>query len=397
MFYKKCGESFLTLFCLIASLLRTGKARDMAKQIRKMKGRIGIGIIGTGFARRVQIPAFLACDDVSIVSIASGTIENARAAAAEFAILNATADWRETACHAEVDLVCITTPPNLHRKMALFAIREGKHVLCEKPMAMNTVEAEEMAAAADGKPLLALIDHELRFQPGRLRAYDMLRDGAIGKIRHAKAIFQAPHRGDTALPWNWWSDASTGGGALGAIASHIIDSFQWFLDTDISSISCQLQTHIKERRDAAGEMRKVTSDDESNMLLRFADGELTDDATGIASISMTELPEYRNRLEFYGTNGSMRLDHRGELYLAKPGQDDWAEIETDLGTTIDGVPDTGFARAFRAFAPKIIDAIRDGSGFIEHAATFKDGVRVQRVLDAARESDASRKVVSIGQ
>lgn len=352
-------------------------------------------MLGTGFARRVQIPAFLACDDVSITSIASGNIENAQAAAVEFGIGHATADWRETVSNPDVDLVCITTPPNLHREMALFALERGKHVLCEKPMAMNMAEAQELAAVAARKPLLALIDHELRFQPGRLLSYHMLRDGAIGKIRHAKAIFRAPHRGDTGLPWNWWSDASAGGGALGAIASHIIDSFHWFLDTDISSVSCQLQTHIKKRRDALGEMRKVTSDDESNMLLRFTDSDLTEDATGIVSISMTEMPEYRNRIEFYGTNGSMRIDHRGELYLAKRGEDDWTEIKTDLGTAIDGVPDTGFARAFSAFAPRIIDAIRCGLVSIPHAATFEDGVRVQRVLDGARESDATRKVVTI--
>ncbi len=346
-------------------------------------------MIGTGFARRVQIPAFLACENASVVSIASGEIENARSAAAEFAIAHATADWRETVLHPDVDLVCITTPPILHRQMALFVIKQGKHVLCEKPMAMNVAEAEEMTAAAAGTRVLALLDHELRFQPGRLLAYDMLRGGEIGKIRHAKAIFQAPHRGDAALSWNWWSDAAAGGGALGAIGSHIIDSFHWFLDTEISSVSCQLNTHIKERRDASGTLRKVTSDDESNMLLRFSDGDLTEGATGLVSISMTELPEYRNRLEFYGTNGSIRIEHRGELYLAKPGDDDWTAVDTDLGTTIVGVPDTGFARAFMAFAPRIVDAIRGGSTSIEGAATFEDGVRVQRVLDAARESDAT--------
>lgn len=386
-------------------------------EIQYVKDKIGIGIIGTGFARRVQIPAFLSCQGAALVSIASGNIENARAAAVEFEIGHVTADWRETIAHPDADLVCITTPPKLHREMTLFALEQGKHVLCEKPMAMNTAEAEEMAAAAAGKPLLALIDHELRFQPGRQRAYAMIREGVIGKIRHAKAIFRAPHRGDPSVPWNWWSDAGMGGGALGAIASHIIDSFQWFLDADISSVSCQLQTHIKERRDSSGEMRRVTSDDESNMLLRFADGDLTEDATGIVSVSMTEFPRYQNRLEFYGTAGSMRIDHRGELSVAKSGDDNWTDIEVDLGEppparvsplgdslpakrspkgdTLAGVPDTGFSRAFMAFAPRIIDALRGGKTCVDGAATFDDGVRIQRVLDAARESDASKRVIDL--
>ena len=360
-----------------------------------MTKKVGIGIIGTGFARKVQIPAFLACADAQVVSVASGSIENAESTAREFGIAHFTADWRETVSHPDVALVCITTPPILHREMVLSALEQGKHVLCEKPMAMNVAEAAEMTEAAQGTGLLAMIDHELRFQPGRLNAFEMLRAGEIGKIRHAKYNFRAPHRGDASLPWNWWSDAAQGGGALGAIASHVIDSFQWFLGTGISSVSCQLQTHIKERKDSGGAMRNVTSDDESNMLLRFADGELTDDATGLVSVSMTEMPAYQNSIEFFGSSGAMRIDGRGELFIAKTGDTEWREIETDLGTAIDGVPDTGFSRGFRSFAPKIVEAIRNRETHIEQAATFEDGLQVQRVLDAARESNESGCAVNL--
>jgi len=345
-------------------------------------------------ARRVQIPAFLACEGAWIASVSSGSVENAQATADDFGIGHFSSDWRDTVLHPEVDLVCITTPPNLHREMALFALEHGRHVLCEKPMAMNVAEADEMTAAAEGKPVLALIDHELRFQPGRQQAFQMLRDGAIGKIRHAKAVFQAPHRGDPALPWNWWSDASVGGGALGAIGSHIIDSFHWFLDADISSISCQLQTHIKERTDTSGDVRRVTSDDESNMLLRFADGDLTEDATGLVSISMTEVPTYQNRMEFYGSLGAISIDHRGDLMVAKAGDSDWSKIEVDAGRMIAGAPDTGFAGAFATFAPTLIDAIIKGASAVSDAATFEDGLRVQRALDAARESSEFRRAVN---
>ncbi len=296
-----------------------------------MKNIVGIGIIGTGFARRVQIPAFLACDGAWIASVASGSLENARSTADEFGIGHFSTDWRDTVMHPEVDLVCITTPPNLHREMTLFAIEHGRHVLCEKPMAMNVAEAQEMTAAAAGKPVLALIDHELRFQPGRQVARNMLQDGAIGKIRHAKAIFQAPHRGNANLPWNWWSDASAGGGALGAINSHIIDSFNWFLGSPIESVYCQLQSHIKERRDASGAAKPVTSDDEANMLLRFADGEITSDATGLVSVSMLEYPKYRNRMEFFGSDGALRIDYRGDVFITKSGENSWREIDVDLG------------------------------------------------------------------
>jgi len=113
-----------------------------------MKETVGVGIIGTGFARRVQIPGFLACENALVVSVASGGIENARSTAEEFDIGHYTADWKETAAHAEVDIVCITTPPAYHKEMALFAIEHGKHVLCEKPMAMNVAEAEDLTQEA---------------------------------------------------------------------------------------------------------------------------------------------------------------------------------------------------------------------------------------------------------
>lgn len=358
-----------------------------------MKEIVRVGIIGTGFARKVQIPAFVAAG-AEIASVASGSLENARSTAEEFGAPHFTDDWRETVSRGDVDLVCITTPPKLHRDMTLLALEHGKHILCEKPMAMNVAEAEEMTKAAEGKDVLALIDHELRFQPGRQKALAMIRDGAIGKVRHTRYNFQAPHRGDPNVPWNWWSDITEGGGALGAINSHIIDSFHFLLETDISSVFCQLQTQIKQRRDASGETRDVTTDDQANMILRFADGEFTDDATGLVSVSMTEGPGYVNRIELFGDGGAMRIDHRGELYLAKRGEADWAEIKADIGEAIDGVADTGFSRGFMQFAPEIVKAIKSGSTQIEHAATFHDGLRVQRVLDAARESNAGWKQIT---
>ena len=352
-----------------------------------MKEKVGIAVIGTGFARKVQIPAFAACEDARVVSVASGREQNARAAAEEFDIPHFTADWRESVAREDVDLVCITSPPNLHKEMTIFAFEQGKHVLCEKPMAMNVSEAEEMLEACRNANVLALIDHELRFQPGRQKAFEMLREGAIGIIRHAKYSFRSPFRGDPGVPWNWWSDAAQGGGALGAINSHVIDSFNWFLGTTVSSVSCQLQTHVKQRRDANGEMREVTTDDEANMLLRFADSELTDNATGLVSVSMIEQGEYRNRIEIFGTKGAIRVDHRGEVFCVKSGETEWSQVEAEMGRPIPGVPDTGFSRGFMEFAPAIVSAIREGRTEIENAATFEDGVKVQRVLDAARESD----------
>jgi predicted dehydrogenase len=170
----------------------------------------------------------------------------------------------------------------------------------------------------------------------------------------------------------------------------------WFLDAEISEIFCQLQTHIKQRKDSkTNELRDVTTDDEANLIVRFADGDLTADATGSISISMTEYPKYQNRMEFFGSQGALRVEARGEVFLGKADSKDWAEIETDLGKNVEGVPDTGFARGFMNFAPEIVAAILEGKNEIENAATFEDGVKVQKILDAAHESNETGCLVKI--
>jgi predicted dehydrogenase len=359
-----------------------------------MNDKVGIGIIGTGFARNVQIPAFLACDTVEIVSVASGSLENAESTANEFGINHFTDNWRETVEREDVDLVCITTPPTQHYDQSLYAISKGKHILCEKPMAMSVAEAEEMTAKAREKGVLALIDHELRFQNGRQEAFEMLRNGAIGKVRHARYIFRNPMRGDANLPWNWWSDKTQGGGALGAIGSHIIDSFLWFLEAEISEVFCKLQTSVKKRADSEGILREVTSDDESNLILQFADGDLTENATGSISISVVEFPDYQHFIEFSGTTGAMRIGYKGELFVTERSEG-WREIETEIGKSVDGIFDSGFPSAFMSFAPIIVEAICAGKKSVEHAATFADGLKVQKVLDAAHKSNETGCSVKI--
>jgi predicted dehydrogenase len=361
-----------------------------------MSEKIRIGIIGTGFAKTVQIPAFQKIAEAEIVSVASAHLENAEKVAKDFEIPHWTDNWRETIERKDVDLIVITTPPKLHREMTLYALEHEKHILCEKPMAMNAVEALEMWKKSKEKNVMTLIDHELRFQTGRQKAFEMIRSGEIGKIRHANYNFRAPNRGEPHLPWNWWHDISQGGGNLGASISHIFDTFRWFLDTEISSVFCQLQTQVKQRRDEqTGEMRDVTTDDQVNALLRLHDSEFTEDMTANISASMVEYPKYQNRVEFFGTKGAIRIEHRGEIFIGRAGENDWKLVETDLGEMVEGAPDTGFSRGFIVFAKEIITALKNGKTNIEHAATFEDGYKIQLALDAARESDKQGCVVKL--
>src|SRR5207248_3264473 len=173
--------------------------------------------------RTTQIPGFKNCDRARVVAIASGRRDHAEKVAREFDIKHVESSWRALVARDDVDLVSIVTPPVKHCEMTLAALENGKAVLCEKPMAMNAVEARRMTESAREAGVLALIDHELRFLPGRLKMRELLQNGEIGKVKHAKLTFRADSRADLNRPWNWWSDKTQGGGALGAIGSHVID------------------------------------------------------------------------------------------------------------------------------------------------------------------------------
>jgi predicted dehydrogenase len=361
-----------------------------------MKEKVRVGIVGTGFAKTVQIPAFQKIADAEVVSVSSAHLKNAERVAKDFNIAHYTDDWRKTIENELVDLVCITTPPVFHREMTLFALERDKHVLCEKPMAMNAAEASEMLEKSKEKNVLALIDHELRFLNGRRKAREMIESGAIGKIRHAKYNFRAPHRGGADSPWNWWSDIDAGGGALGAIVSHVFDSLRWFTNAEISSVFCQLQTHVKKRLDAkSGAMRSVTTDDEANLILRFADGELTEDATANVSVSMVEYPIYQNRVEFFGTEGAIRVEYDGEFFIGKAGEENWQKVDVDLNEAVEGAQATGWNNGFLAFAQEIVQSLMADKITVENAATFEDGYKIQLLLDAARKSDETGTVIKL--
>ena len=354
-----------------------------------MKNVIRIGIIGAGFARTTQIPGFKNCEGAEIVAIASAHREHAEAVAREFAIPNVEDDWRGVVARDDVDLVSIVTPVVTHCEMTLAALDAGKAVLCEKPMAMNAGEAWRMMERAREKGVLALIDHELRFLSGRIKARELIHRGEIGRVKHVQVNFRSDSRANVDRPWNWWSDVKQGGGALGAIGSHVIDSCRWVLGAEVSEVFCNLATHVRERKDDQGKLHVVTTDDEANLFLRFQDSELTDAATGNVSMSLVEAGAPQNEIEFFGSSGAVGVNELGEIRQAKVGAGSWMNVGMAGGELAAGMIDSGWSRGFTAFSKEIVGALRDGRTTVEGAATFEDGYRTQLVLDAARRSNES--------
>ncbi|HEU4835320.1 MAG TPA: Gfo/Idh/MocA family oxidoreductase [Pyrinomonadaceae bacterium] len=351
---------------------------------------VGIGIIGTGFARTTQIPGFRDCMGARIIAIASRTRERAEVIAKEFGIDQVAADWQDLVKHPDVDLVSIVTPPSTHMEITLAALEQRKAVLCEKPMALNAGEARQMVEKAKAAGVLALIDHELRFLNSRRVMRGMLETGAIGSVRHCNYVFRSDYRGIADRGWDWWSDETMGGGALGAIGSHVVDSFRWLLSTEVTKVLGMLTTHIKQRRDkTSGGVRPVTTDDEAKVLFKFGDGPHTEGATGAASISVVESGKYENRLEVYGTKGALMVEETGELWLSPTGSGTWRPVQVDQDHMAQGMREGSWSRGFTAFSVAICEALRAGRTTVKDAATFEDGYRVQLALDAIRASNES--------
>jgi predicted dehydrogenase len=350
---------------------------------------IGIGIVGAGFARTTQIPGFRNCKGAQVVAITSRHREHAESVATEFGIEHVANDWKDLVARDDVDLVSVATPPATHMEITLAALEQGKAVLCEKPMAMNVAEAKRMIDRARKADVLALIDHELRFLSSQRKMRAMLHSGAIGAVRHCNYVFRSDYRGVLGN-WDWWSDVTMGGGTLGAIGSHAVDSFRWLLDTEISEVCCVLSTHVTGRPDkTSGTMRSVTSDDTVRMLFRFADSSMTKGATGSASLSVVESGKLQNQLEVYGSSGALMVEETGDLWHSPAGSGAWRAVAVDQDTVAPGMRDGSWSRGFTTFSCAIVAALNEGRKTVEGAATFEDGYRVQLVLDAARASNES--------
>jgi len=336
-----------------------------------------IGIIGTGWGARVQVPAFREAG-LEVVAIAGHNPERTRRVAGKLDV-EPFDDWRKL-IDAKIDLVTIVTPPSEHLQMATAALDADKHVLCEKPTALNAGEATQLVAAARKHPnQLALIDHELRFLPSFRAARE--RVGELGGIRYAEVRYASPGRGDRTRAWNWWSDAEKGGGIWGAVGSHFIDTLR-FLGTEIEAVQATLQTIINERP-FENEMRRVTSDDFAAINLRLTNG-------AIAAMTLSAVasgPDEPTTITIHGEEGALRLAGeelltalRGEPFTLAAG-----EVLSDRrGNSAGGAFGSGTYLLGRALRAALDDGNRNA---LSDAATFDDGLAQQRVLDAARASN----------
>lgn len=339
-------------------------------------------LFGNSFGARVQLPGLAWAGGAEVVGIAGHDVDKARATAAEHGIPHATGDWRELLA-LEPELVLITTPVDLHHSMAVAALESGAAVLCEKPFAMNVEEATAMATAAEGRA--AWLDHELRWSPYVRELRRRVQAGDVGTPWLASfELFGQPGPG-RAKPWCWWFDAARGGGVLGALGSHMIDMLRWILG-DVVDVRATLRVLTGTRLDAGGTERKVTADELALVELRHESGAHSE------LRSSTVLHQDRFfRLQVEGSGGCIRLDGEEALSAGTGGNKlEPVELEALYPTCAEmGMPEYGpFGRSFPLFARDVLETVSRGGTELSGAATFADGLAVQRVLDAARRSSA---------
>src|SRR5262245_64806858 len=274
--------------------------------------RIGVGLIGTGFARNTQAPAFSICEGAELLAVCSGRFENAQRVAAEFNIKHVCENYEQLLALDEVSLVVVSAPPYLHHPITMGALEAGKHVICEKPMAMNAAEAREMVEAAESRPdQLSIIDHELRFNPTWRRMKELVDDGFLGDLYHIDITIASGFRHSAQRPWNWWSQKSAGGGLLGALGSHAIDAVRWLFG-EIVSVCGSVETMVSERRDpAGGEMKLNETDDYCSFMMKLSphDGLQRGGAAHcVVSLSALFASGGKNHVGAAGSLGTLVLD-----------------------------------------------------------------------------------------
>lgn len=348
---------------------------------------LNVGIIGASFARDAYLPAFSHIDNAEVVALASGRMESAQAAAAPYGISNVYDDWQKMIADHALDLVCIATPTVMHAPMTRAAIEAGAHVLCEKPTAMHAGEAQEMLDAAIAADRLHMIDHELRFNPTRMRIAALIQCGDLGEIRHVNITnIGASWANPASRPkGDWWSDASMGGGRLGANGSHQVDMLRWWMGEPAAVIG-QALTMLPDRIDkATGEPWTATADDLTHLTLEFGSGALAQVfMSGVAANTMG------NETQVFGSKGTLTLSNSDEkLYFAKAGQsfDDISvpDPNASLETLNKGIWNVSVLGALT----ELCNAITEKRA-LARGATFVDGLRNQTVLDAVVRSTRDR-------
>jgi predicted dehydrogenase len=254
-----------------------------------------IGISGAGFGVTAHLPALIAHPRFEVVALASPS--SAQRIAKERDIPHAFASCEEMVRGCQLDAVVVASPPFAHRDDVLASLDAGLHVLCEKPLALNIEQAEEMLAASQDAGTACGVVFEFRFVPQRAAIKELIANGHLSPLREIEIThLDGFLRAAAERQRGWWFERARGGGLAQARFSHIIDSANWMADRPPLRTLGFLRTANPERRDGQGTFLSSV-DDGDFALLDYGDGlvaRLTaDGTTQVASFTVAAHGESR--------------------------------------------------------------------------------------------------------
>lgn len=385
------------------------------KQVRI--GMVGYKFMGKAHSNAYRVlPMFFPDSTAPQMKVICGrNAEALEAARLQFGWEEAVTDWRELLKRDDIDLIDINAPSNAHKEIAIAAAQAGKHIFCEKPLALTLADSREMLAAAEAAGIKHMVGFNYRFAPAVQLAKKLIEEGRLGQIYHFRGQFLQDWIMDPQFPLVWRLQKEiAGSGSWGDLGAHVVDMARYLVG-EFAEVIGMSETFIKERPIASNmtglsatasgentEMGQVTVDDATLMMARFENGAL-------GSIEATRFAgghRCTNGFEINGSKGSVRFDFERMNELEVYFSDDAADVQgfrrvlaTDpahaymdawwpAGHTI------GYEHTFTHEMVELMDAITNDR---QPVPNFVDGVKCQEVLEAVERSIEQRRWVAISE
>ncbi len=371
--------------------------------------KLRFSLIGTGFMGKAHAIALRSVATVfpevaapELTCLVDAQADRAAQDALAWGFEHHSDDWQSACCDPGIDVVDICTPNHLHKDMALAAATAGKHVYCEKPLALSAEEAFEICEAAEAAGVRTAVGFNYICNPMLELARQMVADGEVGDVYNFRGSYQEDYLSDPNEAFSWRCLRSQGGsGALNDLGTHLINMAEFLLGP-ISSVFGNLTTVFEHRPDpVSGESREVENEDIAQVLVSFASG-----CTGTMEISRVATGRKCGLVfEIHGTKGSLIFDQERMNEIRVYMKDDPLG-RRGFRTIMSGPehPDYG------NFCPapghglgindlKVIEIRNLLRGISDDRAVyadFRNGWRVQSLVDAIETSNSERSWVQTG-
>jgi predicted dehydrogenase len=367
---------------------------------------LNIGMIGYGFMGRAhsngyrRVSNFFNLEYTPVLKAACARdAAKAKAFADQWGYESIETDWRKLLERKDIDAVDICVPNNLHKEIAIAAAKAGKMILCEKPLAMNSMEGEEMCQAVEKAKVPNIVWYNYRRIPAVTFAKQLIDSGKLGRIFHYRANFLQDWTINADVPQGgqgtWRLDAAAAGsGVTGDLLAHCIDTALW-LNGSINNVTAMTETFVKERKHSlTGKVEKVGIDDACAFLCHFQNGSLglfesTRYARGHKALYTFEINgEHASiKWDLHDLHRLQWFDHRTEGPLRA-----WSSIHVTDGEhpymSKWWVP--GLAIGYEhSFVHQVADFLEGLSTGKPAGPTFRDALETQQVCDAVLASAKS--------